>query len=769
MIASAFRQSMSVFLACFLTVSSIGSAAAETMADIMPDDVTIYGQMDLAQLTPKSLLDTLVNFAMGKISGTGLESSIDDDTETAKKRTSLAMDIMTNGPFATGMGIEESFIDQKNYFIATINDAQWASYLELNAKNLEKKTDATHEYYVEKSSEKSVARMNQFFIGANSEEGIKSFFGKVDKGETLGKNKHYQATIGNGTAALFSGYNDLSSALREVKDEIESGNDAKQSIFDMAQHMGYAMKQFSGGIELSTVTTRDAAQKNSIYTPSTFTPLLYQYATAQHPLLYLEASNLAKGIAQIKSIEDFDIGEELELNSKKRNLVFERDILNLLTKGYSLTMEKGEKTFLPSFTLMADVKENAEAMKTGLKKVYNTLTSKKLPDGVIVSGPSSSNDNLYNFSISFVPDEAFWYDFETYFPRTSTTLSLTVNLTNEGILVISTKPDAMKTYKTGMDIAEFGDIGTRTDVSGLFSLNINEITKIAKEAVQQYYAGLDEEFRHYMNVETTINAIDQILSPWQRISASITSTNSTGSGTLKIFFDPKVYENAYWSDAIKAIETVGESSDKYERITSKFSDVPREEWYAHDVKNLKARGVVNGYADNSFKPEQMVTRIEFLAMLYRGVYGEAPSSFSMDNGGLKDESEGGDDVIFSDVEPFEWYYDILQDSVKKGLVKGYADNTFKPEAMITRSEAVAMTARFYEYNNDVEFFVNLPWRDDKTFADVTKNAWFNKAVHDSYMLGIVDGTPAGRFEPTRSLNRAEAAKLISRLLRKKTE
>lgn len=772
MISSIFRRSVAGFLAFSLLLPSSGLAATGTITDVMPDDVTLYGQVDLTQFTPKNLIDTLVKLAVGELNSVGLESDTDDDAATAKKRASLAMDIMTGGVFATGMRAGASPNGLQNYFVSTINDLQWTSYLELNGKNLEKKIYTTHEYYVEKSADaKALARVNQFFIGADSEKSMKSLFDKVDKGEVLSNDKDYQATVGSGGAGLFSGYSDLSSALDSVKKIVgDDANDAKQTIFDVAQHLGYALKQFAGGIELSTIVTRDAAVKDSIYTPSPFMPMLYQYATAQHPLLYLEAANLAKSVAQSQSVAEFDLGEELDLNSKEQDLNFEKDIVSLITKGYSFTVEKGSGTFLPSFTFMADVKDTTEAMRMGLKKVYDSLVSEELPEGVAVSGPALGG--LYDFSVSFTPDEEFWYEFEEYLPRMSTTFSLVVNLTSDGVLVVSTKPNVMKSYKTGMDITEFGDIGKRTDVSGLFSLNLSDVMSIAKEAVQTYYSSLDEEFRPYMDVTTALNAIDQIFSPWQRVSASATATDTTGSAMVKFFFDPRVYESAYWEGVVKAVGTLDKSSDQYGRITGKFSDVPRDQWYAHDVKNLKARGVVKGYYDNSFKPEQLVTRIEFLAMLYRGVYGDAPSSFSMEDGSmeggsLEDELVGGSDPRFIDVEPFEWYYDILNDSAKKGLVKGYANNTFRPGALITRSEAVAMIARFYEYNNDTEFFVDLPWRDDRAFADVAENAWFNKAVHDAYMLGIVDGTPVGRFEPNRNLNRAEAAKLISRLLRKK--
>ena len=50
-----------------------------------------------------------------------------------------------------------------------------------------------------------------------------------------------------------------------------------------------------------------------------------------------------------------------------------------------------------------------------------------------------------------------------------------------------------------------------------------------------------------------------------------------------------------------------------------FPDVPASAWYAEAVNGLSARGIVNGYPDGSFKPEQTATRAEVAVMLYRAL------------------------------------------------------------------------------------------------------------------------------------------------------
>ena len=123
--------------------------------------------------------------------------------------------------------------------------------------------------------------------------------------------------------------------------------------------------------------------------------------------------------------------------------------------------------------------------------------------------------------------------------------------------------------------------------------------------------------------------------------------------------------------------------------------------------------------------------------------------------------------FFADVNTGDWFFHLVTSAAEKHLINGYSDHTFRPNALISRAEAVAMIHRFYEYNNDAEFFVNLTQREEKNFGDVPDNAWFHDSVNEAYRLGVIDGTPVGKFEPTRNLNRAEAAKLIHKLLREK--
>lgn len=101
-----------------------------------------------------------------------------------------------------------------------------------------------------------------------------------------------------------------------------------------------------------------------------------------------------------------------------------------------------------------------------------------------------------------------------------------------------------------------------------------------------------------------------------------------------------------------------------------FSDVSSSAWYYTAVRTLASYKVLAGYADGTFRPNQGITRAEFVTILVRLV-------------GVQDA-----DVTFSDVASTHWAADYIATAANKGWVSGYGDGRFKPSATITRAEAV---------------------------------------------------------------------------------
>lgn len=145
---------------------------------------------------------------------------------------------------------------------------------------------------------------------------------------------------------------------------------------------------------------------------------------------------------------------------------------------------------------------------------------------------------------------------------------------------------------------------------------------------------------------------------------------------------------------------------------------------------------MNGYTDGTFRPDASITRAEASKLL---------ASLLVN----KIENE---DHLFTDVDVSAWYADAVRQMTGFGLVNGYTNGTFKPNAKITRAEFVAILSR-------------LPHDaigTDKSFNDVPKTNWAYDAVQTALAQGWLSaGT---NFRPNAPITRAETVTILNRVL-----
>ncbi len=102
----------------------------------------------------------------------------------------------------------------------------------------------------------------------------------------------------------------------------------------------------------------------------------------------------------------------------------------------------------------------------------------------------------------------------------------------------------------------------------------------------------------------------------------------------------------------------------------------------------------------------------------------------------------------SDIEE-HWSKDYSLALFNRGIIKGYPDNTFKPDSNLNRAEAAALLYRAI-YNSD-----SPTTPSEKPFSDVPTDKWYSAYVADLKNLGIIKGNPDNTFEPNETINRAE--------------
>ncbi len=171
-----------------------------------------------------------------------------------------------------------------------------------------------------------------------------------------------------------------------------------------------------------------------------------------------------------------------------------------------------------------------------------------------------------------------------------------------------------------------------------------------------------------------------------------------------------------------------------------FSDMSGH-WAASDVSMLASKGIVSGYPGNVFRPQEKVTRVQFVTMLAKAM-GWQPV-------------EG--EKIFSDLDMIPvWARGYVNASVEKGVVSGYKDGRFMPSRNVTRSEMASMITRALSLSPaGVDVISN--------FKDSNKiDNWALDPVVRTVAAGLFKGDNRNMFNPADFASRAESAAIIAR-------
>ena len=153
-----------------------------------------------------------------------------------------------------------------------------------------------------------------------------------------------------------------------------------------------------------------------------------------------------------------------------------------------------------------------------------------------------------------------------------------------------------------------------------------------------------------------------------------------------------------------------------------------------------------GYPDGTVQPNGQITRAEVTTIFFRLLTDD-----------VRDENLTKTNR-YSDVAATSWYNTAVSTLSSMGIITGYPDGTFRPNAAITRAEFAAIAARF---DND----------GDKTsakFSDIATH-WAKDEISIAYNNGWITGYPDGTFGPQRDITRAETMTLVNRVLNRQPE
>ena len=163
------------------------------------------------------------------------------------------------------------------------------------------------------------------------------------------------------------------------------------------------------------------------------------------------------------------------------------------------------------------------------------------------------------------------------------------------------------------------------------------------------------------------------------------------------------------------------SEQKGEKISGKsdFADVKSNEWYSKFIGYIEKYGIIKGYDNNTFKPDENISRAEFIAMTVRF------------NSLFNDVKKGSYTVKYTDVANNYWAYSDIAYAKHVGWLNGYADGTFKGDNAITRAEVVTVVNKATGRIAD-EGYINKNLSSLNKFTDLKNNShWAFYAITES--------------------------------------
>lgn len=175
--------------------------------------------------------------------------------------------------------------------------------------------------------------------------------------------------------------------------------------------------------------------------------------------------------------------------------------------------------------------------------------------------------------------------------------------------------------------------------------------------------------------------------------------------------------------------------------TVSFSDVPQNFWARPYIEALAGRGIIVGFQDGTFRPNQPVTRAEFAAQLTQAF----------------DQKAVAQAPNYKDVPSNFWASAAIREAASSGFLKGYPGNVFQPNQRIPKVQAlVALTNGLRLVPNSSPVGVLQVYQDAKQIP-----SYATQAMAAATERGLVVNYPNSKLlKPNQNATRAEVAAIV---------
>ncbi|MFN7160658.1 MAG: S-layer homology domain-containing protein [Candidatus Gracilibacteria bacterium] len=211
-----------------------------------------------------------------------------------------------------------------------------------------------------------------------------------------------------------------------------------------------------------------------------------------------------------------------------------------------------------------------------------------------------------------------------------------------------------------------------------------------------------------------------------------------------------------WKAAVAVLVVLSIGTQLSAHAMNDFSDVTNTNFAYDSVNELRDLGIIGGYADGTFKPDNVINRAELAKIAVK---------VAKLSGTIDPDKATASGIVFADVSPTAWYYNDVALATQAGIFEGYRDASgaltgkYGPSDAVTRAQSVKVLL----------LAGGLPVANAPSapFTDSTSSDWFYRFINAAYGYSIINGymnasgVLTGTVGPNDMVTRGQVAKITA--------
>jgi 2',3'-cyclic-nucleotide 2'-phosphodiesterase / 3'-nucleotidase / 5'-nucleotidase len=280
-------------------------------------------------------------------------------------------------------------------------------------------------------------------------------------------------------------------------------------------------------------------------------------------------------------------------------------------------------------------------------------------------------------------------------------------------------------------------INKSTDTNGSVAKNkFTSVSPVVEFKVEAVSGTETKEIKRFVKyVERSIN-LESSVNPSRSIAVRINEDGTLSPIPTRFVGNKAIFKSLTNSQYVIVERTVN------------LKDISKI-WNNDEIESLAAKGIINGFADGSFKPNDTTTRLQLAVILTRSLGLTSTKAY---------------DGRFKDVAANVWYSDEIMAAVEAGIINGKSKDQFDPNAPVNREQAAAMIKRALDYVTYEATGLDSS-KTVSAFKDKGKISSFaEKDIEFLLQADIISGKKDGNFDPKGSTTRAQIVKMVNKAL-----